>query len=245
MRLLLDLGNSRAKWAFESELAQGAVCQASSADPASLISELQLLPQPSSVFIASVLVAERTDELAKWMKDHWRLQPRFAQTSREELGVLNGYRQPLQLGVDRWLGLLAARDISKQAVLVVDCGTATTLDAMDRDGHHLGGIIMPGLQLFHRCLMQGTDIPESKQRSAVVGFATDTSAGISSGAMLATTAAVERALTDLTQTAGENVDCILTGGFAPQVGKYLDSSHRQVPHLILQGLALQAGQKTD
>ena len=242
MRLFIDLGNSRAKWAFQSDLAQGRVDQISSGDPGGLISALQSLSQPSAVFIASVLAPERTRELAEWMGEHWQLQPRFASSHSEELGVVNGYRQPQQLGVDRWLGLLAAREISKAALLVVDCGTATTLDAMDRDGRHLGGLIMPGLQLFERCLMQETDIPHHEGAESFSGFATDTATGISAGAMLATTAAVESAVADLIQRVGEDVDCILTGGFAPLVGKHLVTAHKKVPHLILQGLALQAGQ---
>jgi type III pantothenate kinase len=242
--LFMDLGNSRAKWAFEADLARDLVYQAPSADPAGLIPELRALPEPSAVFIASVLAPERTRALVDWMETHWRLKPEFAQTREAELGVVNGYRQPLQLGVDRWLGLLAAREISKQSLLVVDCGTATTLDALDRNGHHLGGLILPGLQLFQRCLMRDTDIPDSDEPGAVTGFATDTAAGIASGAMLASTAAVEAALTDLNQTVGGDVHCILTGGFAPLVGKHLGVAHGHVPHLILQGLALQAG-RTD
>jgi type III pantothenate kinase len=240
----MDLGNSRAKWAFDADLAQGQVQQAASADPAGLIHKLEALRQPSAVWIASVLAPERTQMLSDWMQAQWRLRPAFACTREAEQGVLNGYRQPAQLGVDRWLGLLAARSISKQPQLVVDCGTATTLDALDQDGRHLGGHILPGIQLFQRCLMQQTDIPDSDGAKAFGGFATDTATGISAGAMLATTAAVEADLAELRQTLRRDVHCILTGGFAPVVGRHLDVAHRREPHLILQGLALQA-QQTD
>lgn len=242
MRLFMDLGNSLAKWAFESDIAQGRVDQVSSGNAAELIAALQRLPQPSAVFIASVLAPERTRALVAWMAEHWRLQPNFAESRDREFGVVNGYREPRQLGVDRWLGLLAARQISKAPVLVVDCGTATTLDAMDRDGRHLGGVILPGLTLFERCLMQGTDIPECDGAGGRFGFATDTATGISSGAMLATTAAVEAAMADLVKTQGQDVVMLLTGGFAPRVAQHLAAAHRLMPHLILQGLALQAGQ---
>lgn len=241
MRLLMDLGNSRVKWAFEADLGRELVHQASSEELSGLIDRLQLLPRPSAVHIASVLRPERMRQLSEWMQTQWQLQPRFAYTGEAELGVVNGYRQPQQLGVDRWLGLLAAREISKQTLLVVDCGTATTLDAMDAEGRHLGGLILPGLQLFQRCLMQETDIPEADEAGTVTGFATDTAAGITSGAMLATTAAVGAALADLQQTGERDVQCILTGGFASAVAQHLGVAHRLVPHLILQGLALQAG----
>jgi type III pantothenate kinase len=242
MRLLMDLGNSRAKWAFDGELVRGQVQQAPSADPAGLIPKLRELPQPSAVLIASVLVSERTQVLSDWMQAHWRLRPGFARTCESERGVVNGYAQPAQLGVDRWLGLLAANEISKQPQLVVDCGTATTLDALGQDGRHLGGYILPGIQLFQRCLMQETDIPDSDEAGAFRGFATNTATGISAGAMLATIAAVDAALAELRQRVGQDVHCILTGGFAPLVGRHLGVAHRHVPHLILQGLALQAEQ---
>jgi type III pantothenate kinase len=156
--------------------------------------------------------------------------------------VINGYRNPEQLGVDRWLGLLAGRAISKQALLVVDCGTATTLDAMDAEGHHLGGAILPGLALLGRCLRAHTDLPDWEERDDIDGFATDTAAGIASGAMLATTSSIETMRERLCEANGGNVDCLLTGGFANRVADHLTSSYRLVPHLILQGLSLQAGQ---
>jgi type III pantothenate kinase len=241
MRLFMDLGNSRAKWALEEDLLKQSVRQAPSAEPAGLISELQTLPRPSAVHIASVLQSERTRELSEWMETHWHLRPQFAYTCEAELGVVNGYRQPLQLGVDRWLGLLAAREISKRPLLVVDCGTATTLDALDHNGYHLGGLILPGLQLFQRCLKRDTDIPDSDEPGAIAAFATDTATGISSGAMLATCATVKAALADLQQAGELDVQCILTGGYASVVGRHLGVTHRQVPHLILQGLVMQAG----
>jgi type III pantothenate kinase len=244
MRLFMDLGNSQAKWALESDLEREQVQQASSAEPAGLVPQLRALPEPSAVFIASVLSPQRTQALSDWMQTHWQLRPHFAETRKAELGVVNGYRQPRQLGVDRWLGLLAAREISKQPLLIVDCGTATTLDAMDGDGNHLGGLILPGLQLFQRCLIRDTDIPESDDPGAVSGFASDTAAGIASAAMLATSASIEAAMKDLQQRVGAEVVCMLTGGFAPRVKEYLSVNHSYVPHLILQGLALQAG-RTD
>ena len=241
MRLFMDLGNSQAKWAFEADLARELVHQAPTEDMDGLIARLQDLPRPSAVHVASVLRPERMQGLSDWMQAHWQHVPFLAQTREAERGVVNGYRQPRQLGVDRWLGLLAAREISKQALLVVDCGTATTLDAVDADGRHLGGLILPGLQLFQRCLLQETDIPDNDESAPIASFATDTAAGIASGAMLATTSAVEAALAHLQLTGEQSPVCILTGGFASQVGRHLNVAHRLEPHLILQGLVLQAG----
>lgn len=244
MQLFMDIGNSEAKWASSEELARDSVHRAASTDLTGLlIPQLQSLEPPLQVHIASVLLPGRLQTLCDWIEATWRLQPIFAQTRATELGVVNGYRQPDQLGVDRWLGLLAARAISKHPLLVVDCGTATTLDALDSDGRHLGGAIMPGLELSRRCLQSHTDIPEVDESVKIDGFATDTAAGMAAGAMLATTSAVEAMLSRLGQEYGDHTQCLLTGGFARQVARNLTAPHLLVPNLILQGLFLQAGQK--
>lgn len=244
LMLLMDFGNSEVKWATEEGLAGGVVQRAASTDLSTfLIPQLQRLDTPSQVRIASVLRPERLQELREWMASNWGLSPLFAKTRETELGVVNGYRPPERLGVDRWLGLLAARAISKEPLLVVDCGTATTLDGMDADGRHLGGVILPGLQLLRRCLRSHTDIPQDENSAEIGDFATDTAAGIASGAMLATTSAVEAMLVRQRQACGRQPQCLLTGGFAPQVAGYLTSPHLLVAHLILHGLSLQAGQQ--
>ncbi len=243
MELYMDFGNSSVKWASGEQLAQGVAHSCPSVDPAStLIPRLQGSSRPAQVHIATVLRPERLSELQAWMASYWQITPVFARTRAAELGVVNGYRIPEQLGVDRWLGLLAGRAISKRPLLVVDCGTATTLDGMNGEGRHLGGAILPGLALFSRCLRAHTDLPDWEESDDINGFATDTAAGIASGAMLATTSSIETMRERLREVSGGDVDCLLTGGFANLVADHLTSTYRVVPHLILQGLRLQARQ---
>jgi type III pantothenate kinase len=207
-----------------------------------LIPRLEESKRPARVHISTVLRHERLSQVSNWMASRWKIAPVFARTRAAELGVVNGYRNPAQLGVDRWLGLLAGRAISKRPLLVVDCGTATTLDGVDGEGRHLGGAILPGLALFSRCLRTHTDLPDWEESDEIDGFATDTASGIVSGAMLATTASIETMRERLREVSGEDAECLLTGGFANLVVEHLTSPCRLVPHLILQGLSLQAGQ---
>lgn len=242
MKLFVDIGNSAVKWATAEELASGVVHQASSQDlPDSVATAWQQMAIPRRVHVSNVLKGARIAELTRWMSRHWKLAPVMAETRAEELGVVNGYKVPTQLGVDRWLGLLAARAATDAPVIVVDCGSATTIDAMDASGHHLGGVILPGLRLIARSLLANTDIPAVEASETVDYFATDTATGIESGAMLATAASVEWMLGLLREENDTAVDCMLTGGNAELVSRHLTSRHRLVPNLILQGLALQAG----
>ena len=240
MDLYVDIGNSAVKWANARELEAGDIQAVSSKEiDTILIDRWQSLAAPDRVCLSSVLQESKLAWLKAWILRHWRIEPVMAVTRARELGVTNGYREPTQLGVDRWLALLSARSLSQGPVLVVDCGTATTIDAMDEKGHHLGGVILPGLQLFRHCLKGNTDLPPLNESDAIEYFATDTATGITSGAMLATVSSVER-MTQMLQTKNkEKVICLLTGGQAGSLSRQLGVSHQFMPNLVLQGLALQ------
>ena len=70
--------------------------------------------------------------------------------------MTSGYRDPERLGVDRWLALIAARERSKQPTVIVDAGSACTIDLLDSEGRHLGGYILPGLTAMGEALVRGT-----------------------------------------------------------------------------------------
>jgi len=183
MDLYVDIGNSAVKWANAKELETGNIQAVSSKEIDTMLTDRwQSLAAPERVCLSSVLQESKLAWLKAWILRHWRIEPVMAVTRAQELGVTNGYREPTQLGVDRWLALLSARSLTQGPVLVVDCGTATTIDAMDETGHHLGGVILPGLQLFRRCLTGNTDLPPLNESDAIEYFATDTATGITSGA---------------------------------------------------------------
>lgn len=241
MRLLVDIGNSAVKWTSDQGLAAGEVHRSDGVDlRQTLIPLWRGMTPPRRVAISSVRRGESLVVLRDWIWRQWGLSPYMAETLGEAFGVVNGYREPARLGVDRWLALVAARARFQSPLLVVDCGSATTLDALDANGRHLGGVILPGLRLFRRCLLGNTDIPDPGASGEIDYFATDTATGIDSGAILATVAAVERMTSLLQQRSPEAVSCLLTGGDAGQLSGQLAVSHRIEPNLVLQGLAIQA-----
>ncbi|MEW8155229.1 MAG: type III pantothenate kinase, partial [Candidatus Thiodiazotropha endolucinida] len=145
MKLYVDIGNSAIKWATEDDLHVDILHQAESSNlPAEIEQAWLKLKKPEAVYIASVRQQDIDAKLLSWIERHWQIIPLFAETRQREHGVTNGYKQPNQLGVDRWLALIAARTLSKLPQIVVDCGSATTIDAMDGEGRHIGGIILPG-----------------------------------------------------------------------------------------------------
>ncbi|MCU7852903.1 MAG: type III pantothenate kinase [Candidatus Thiodiazotropha sp. (ex Monitilora ramsayi)] len=244
MVLFVDIGNTTVKWATDKELEDDVIHRSAVGDPlGAMLTIWERMDSPQEIYISSVLRDARNAEICEWISSHWHMSPVLAETKAAEMGVINGYSEPGRLGVDRWLALLATRSFYKTPSVVVDCGSATTLDSIDAAGRHLGGVILPGLHLFQRCLVANTDIPVFEGSGTIDYFATDTASGISSGAMLATASSVERMVEMLQKRSGEQVDCLLTGGGSRLLARHLNVRHRLVPNLVLQGLALLAGRK--
>ena len=98
----------------------------------------------------------RLVSLSDWLQSHFGIAPEFARTARFAAGVTCGYEDPSRLGVDRWLAMLAARQLSNRPFIVFGLGTAGTADFVDGDGVHKGGFIVPGLRLMTEALFAGT-----------------------------------------------------------------------------------------
>jgi type III pantothenate kinase len=244
MRLYVDIGNSAIKWASADELLAGRLHMAESGEiPASIEPVWDKLERPEAVYIASVRRRDIDMKLLTWILQQWQIAPIFAETRRQACGVTNGYVQHQQLGVDRWLALIAARALSPLPKIVVDCGSATTIDAMDGEGRHIGGIILPGFRLFADCLKQNTDIPHYDAGELRLFFATDTASGILSGAVVAHCASVEKLYQVLREREKlADIQCIITGGDANLLTCHLELPYQVVPGLVLDGLRLQSAQ---
>lgn len=161
----------------------------------------------------------------------------FASTA-ECCGVRNGYRQPGQLGADRWAALIGARGRCADACLVVCAGTATTVDVLGADGFFHGGLILPGLDLMRSSLARDTArLPMAEGSFRLLPD--NTMDAIISGCLQAQMGAIERMFAGIASEPGAR--CILTGGAAPLLCVGLNLPFELVENLILDGLSLAAG----
>jgi type III pantothenate kinase len=146
------------------------------------------------------------------------------------------------MGVDRWVAMIGARAEFRSALCVVDAGTAITIDAIDRNGVHLGGQIIPGIQLMRKSLSTNTsEIGLVGRKIADPGsgmqlFASNTQAAVRNGVLGAACGSVERAVRIMRST-GLRPKIVLTGGDASRILKQLDGNVIHRPNLVLQGLA--------
>ncbi|MDO8988459.1 MAG: type III pantothenate kinase [Sideroxyarcus sp.] len=233
--LLLDVGNSRCKWALVQAGAwvrQGVV---GNTEWLALQHALSALPAPSRILVSNVAGEAMAQRLGAVCAG-WKRPLEFVTASAGQCGVRNGYEQPERLGSDRWAALIAAWDHVRGACLVVNCGTATTVDALSAQGEFLGGLILPGVSLMQQSLATNTAQLKAEQ-GALRDFPRNTADAIHSGMLRATLGAIRHQL-GLLQTAGATVRCLLGGGAADVVLPHLDPGAERMDHLVLTGLQI-------
>lgn len=234
MNLLIDLGNSRLKWAYVEDNPLQTVQHL-------LNSEITLLVlktlwhdfQPKKIAISSVGKVEFLDVIKTVVQELWGDIPiHFAKSESEAFGVKNGYLQPEKLGVDRWLALCAVWQKTHSPVCIIDCGTAITIDVLNENGEHQGGLICAGLSLMKNSLATNTaDLPLANLAHKI-GLATETQAAIFNGTLFAACGLIEKTMTKLP----ENTQLFLTGGDAEIIATQLECPFILESNLVLQGL---------
>ncbi len=241
--LLVDIGNTNLKWC----LLEGNGMTSISAVPhlqrqfADLAAEhWASIPKPSAVVVSNVAAEELGVALSNWVRDHWGIESRFAQAVTKAFGVINGYRYPEQLGDDRWLTLIAVHREIEGPVCIVDCGTAITVDIIQGDGIHLGGLILPGIDLMRHVLLERTHIPRVTDSDEYLGLGVDTETAVVSASVNAAVALIEKVVRDSAGRLQTPLTLVMTGSDALRIEPLLGIEAKLMPDLIMSGLAIVA-----
>lgn len=229
--LLVDIGNSRIKWVLVEDdlwLEQGTTERD---EWSALQDAFADLPPPRRVFVSNV-AGDRAAQHAHTACAAWNCPVEFISAKLEQCGVRNNYEQPASLGSDRWAALIAAWHQEHAACLVVNCGTATTVDALSDNGEFLGGLILPGMDMMRRSLAAGTAQLEA-EKGNWREFPRCTADAIFSGAVQATAGAIHRQYGLL---GAPDARCLLGGGAADNVRPHLKLPLARVDNMVLHGL---------
>ena len=250
MQLDLDLGNTRIKWrlsACQSTLKsdqQSACVTGVAFYDEGILTAVANVTNQSGVKIGRVRIAcvagpERLEKVIAQCRHLCRREPELARVIRECAGVRAGYRDLSHLGVDRWLGLLAAYQHYQSGCVVVGCGTAVTVDLVDAMGQHLGGYIVPGFELMRGALYSNTNAVRIEQLQAPDDLSPgdDTAPAVNKGLLLMIKALVDNACARLQQDQTA-VATVLTGGDAPLLQAFFNGQCDYNEHLVLDGLAV-------
>jgi len=243
--LLMDVGNTRIKWGVSEDgviRRTGHISLERLREGGLQVLTTRIPRRVDDVFVSNVAGTTFATRLSGVVGAHCHHDVRFARCERSGWGVTNSYTQSRRMGVDRWVAMVGAWTEVRAACLVVDAGTATTIDAIDPDGQHLGGQIIPGMATMASALTSATsDIPAVRpapgRGDADLGmFGRNTAAAVREGAQNAVAGAVDRAIRTLQSNAFEPV-VVLTGGDSSRILNALCETPLHRPHLVLQGLA--------
>jgi type III pantothenate kinase len=243
--LVIDVGNSRMKWALRGPggwTARGAVFNQ---DIGSLaVRDWQNLERPVRAVGVNV-AGEAARVRVEGQLSRWRLPVEWLTATAEAGGVINGYEVPSQLGPDRWASLVAARrrvvaanGSDPRPCIVANAGTAVTIDALDAAGVFRGGLILPGIDLMLRAL--GDNTAALRQTPGrFQAFPANTPDALLSSAVQAACGAIEQMRWQL-RGDGPSVTCYLGGGDAPGLAPHLSAPVELVDNLVLEGVLVLA-----
>lgn len=241
MILDLDVGNTRVKWLLRNltggvERRGAFLCRDWPGEKKDIWS---FGPDVRRVRMASV-AGGITETLQEFFQNNWRLNPEIASLVDGAGGLKCGYLQPAKLGIDRWLAMAAAWSSCQDNLLVVDAGSALTIDAVDAGGVHLGGYILPGIEMMKKALVGNTAavrVEGGMHLALEPGRSTVEAVG--HGALLGLVGAVDMA-TKLATRQKPVAKIFLTGGDSQLLKQYLDTATavEEKPDLVLDGLAI-------
>lgn len=275
--LVVDMGNKRLKWAvLEIESLQSAAKILSDLDRSSGVLDLAHTVQsistayhfdtladttnnPDQVLFSCVGARQAGKAFDKWCRKTLGIKPTQVYSEPSRFGLDNQYDDPDQLGSDRWLAAVAAYSLVSEAgnrgddaVIVIDAGTAVTVDLVMHSAFK-GGAILPGVAMAISALANSTGEIRIDVKSLTRGFlsvddlnilATNSDDAVSAGALASVTGGIERCLELIQRVTDTGAKVLITGGDARLIASMMKSSSEVVPNLVLAGLALIAAEDT-
>lgn len=239
MKLLIDIGNSRIKWGVTGTGTDVKDCGVGSQDLRALRRRIGCLAEKHPLrkaLVVSVGEEGLYRDVVELVREVTGLPVHLFESRATEAGVTSAYADPAHLGADRWAAVIAAYHLYGAPVLVCDCGSAVTLDLVGEGGYHQGGYILPGLSMSRRALWLNTaNVPEAD--GGDLAPAADSGPAVAAGTLLQLVAAIETAY-----ARNNRPRCVLAGGDAKFLGRFLGIPFHHDTELVLKGLAIVANQ---
>lgn len=236
MILAVDAGNTRIKWGMHADGAWHASGACATAQASELPACWDALDCPDRVIVSNVAGDDVRAAIVA-ASARFGKAPFFITSRAAQCGVRSSYEQPAQLGCDRWAALIGAHDLYPGSSLVVNAGTAMTVDALTDEGLFLGGIIVPGLELM-RLALDAHTAGLRLQPGEVRFFPSNTGDAIMSGAAHALAGAIERMATFMRESGQDSLRVLLGGGSAGELRGLIALETIAVDNLVLEGLVV-------
>ena len=244
----IDIGNTRLKWCLRSAQSGAVYGACNDSERSGQLAKLEEAmaahnASPSRVRVASVASDASNATLSLLLQRTFSIAPEMAKTGEECRGLRNSYTEPAHMGVDRWLAMLAARELlpsrNATALCVVDAGSALTLDFVAPNGSHEGGYILPGRRMQIDALLSNTGRVFADPEPGCVSIepANSTSDAVHRGVLASMAFTIEGACgAFLAQYPDAAI--YMGGGDAARLQPLLSLELIDAPNLVLDGLPL-------
>ena len=245
MKLMLDIGNSSVNWANEKKskfIDQGSFVYDKKNFENSLEENIVLTKNITTILVSNVAGQEIFTSLDSWAKEHGCLKLWQPVVDEKFKGLNTNIYQTQDIGVDRWLSMVACWEMHQSSLCVVNCGTALTIDLINVErgvGNHLGGYILPGVDLLQSTLIKNTkNINFSINSFPSIEYPSDTKTAVNNGAFLALVSSIDRVVNGFKKDSGRLPKCIISGGNAKLIESLLEHKFEYIPNLVLHGLLI-------
>ncbi|MED5387215.1 MAG: type III pantothenate kinase [Pseudomonadota bacterium] len=237
MKLFVDVGNTAMKWRFrhDNEVVSQGGCRHGRDWSAVVDALLASVQGVDSIWVASVAGPVADKDIADLLQARTGVAPCFYYSCGEDFGVRSCYPEPRKLGVDRWVAMIEGYQ-RYGASVIVDCGSALTIDAVDAKGEFLGGYIVPGLGMLRTALLRDTSDVHIEPGKAQTGLGRSTGECVHNGLLRMSVAFVTEVVVELRQVLEDTCKVLVTGGDAPELIGAFPFEFLHMPDLVLDGL---------
>lgn len=196
------------------------------------------LEKPEKVIVSCVANDNVWLPIKNACEQLWNIKAEKVNSLNKGFGVTNVYVQADDLGSDRWCAMIGAYHEVDADIIVIDCGSAITIDVLKHSGQHLGGYILPGLKMMKQSLGFNTAKINvtGKQDNKTLSPGSSTAECVNAGIYLAAVNSIEAVVNEQSKIL-KDLCCFLTGGDAATIAQFLSVKCVLMPDLVLRGLA--------
>lgn len=240
-RLLIDIGNTQIKLGIWSEgkLKRCQKCNHANLRP--IINKYKSMTFERVVYV-SVVSDDLENRISNYLKKTFSLKPNRIKSTSSLLGVKNGYKDPYKLGDDRWCTIVGSYNLFKKPLILIDCGTAISIDCVDGKARHNGGYILSGFDGYRNSFDQAHNLKNMKgykiKKSSKISLASETSHAIINGYVMMVNTVVERIYQEFSKRIDASPLVIVTGSYGEEVLSYSSLKISYEPDLVLRSIGL-------
>lgn len=241
MKLLIDIGNTTTSIGLWKNNKLTMVNNSNN-NKLTAVLKIYLKKGIDQIFFTSVISVKENKVIIGKLKKMYQCGIMQIKASSTLLGVTNGYAQPKKLGDDRWVTVVASFIHYKKPLMIVDCGTAISIDIVNARGNHLGGYILGGFDGYSKSFRNAYHLKNIKIKENLAPpktiFPDKTKDGITEGYLLMVKSAIENTYKEIKKNQKISPKLLISGGYGKIISKRLPIKNKYEPDLVLKSIGI-------